>query len=81
MARRLLIGAAAVLLSAIAIAPAQAQGQRHWRPELRRLHALCDQGYKPACIRFGFILGANQGRRQEWRREHPNWWWWQPWIR
>jgi len=79
MARRYLIGAAAVLLGAIAIAPAPAQAQQ--RPELQRLHALCDQGYRPACIRFGYILGANRARHREWRREHPNWWWWQPWAR
>ena len=82
MARKLPIAAAALLLAStagIALAPAPAQAQ--WRPQLQRLHALCDQGYKPACIRFGFILGANQGRTAEWRREHPNWWWWQPWIR
>ena len=79
MARHLIIGAAALLLlGGIAATPAHAQ---RGRAELQRLHALCEQNYKPACIRFGYILGANRGRQAEWRREHPNWWWWQPWVR
>jgi hypothetical protein len=81
MVRRLLIAAAAVLFGGIAIAPLPAQAQEHWRRELRRMHRLCDQDYKPACIRFGYILGSHQMRHSEWRRENPNWWWWQPWAR
>jgi hypothetical protein len=79
MARTLLI-AAALVLGALAMTPAPASAQR-WEPEMRRLHTLCDRGYKPACIRFGYILGMNRGRQAEWRRLHPNWWWWQPWVR
>ena len=81
MVHRLLIGAAALLVAGVAIAAGPAEAQRRWGPQLQRLHALCEQGYKPACIRFGYILGANQGREGQWRRDHPNWWWWQPWAR
>ena len=81
MSRRLVIGAAVLLLAGLVLLPGAAQAQRRWGPELQRLHSLCDQGYKPACIRFGYILGANQGRHQQWRRDHPNWFWWQPWMR
>ena len=79
MARSTLhIAAVALLLAGIATTPAAAQqGQR--RAEMKRLHALCDQGYKPACIRFGIMIGRNQERVAEWRREHPNWWWWERW--
>ncbi len=76
----LFIGAAAVGLCAMSAIPAQAQPQ-HWQPELARLHAQCDQGYRPACIRFGVILGRNQERQAEWRRLHPDWYYWEPWAR
>ena len=78
MSRKLLLGAAALLFLGAATAPANAQqGQR--RAQLERFHALCDQGYRPACIRFGILIGENRGRVGEWRREHPNWWWWERW--
>ena len=76
MALTLYIAAVALLFAGIATTPAAAQqGQR--RAEMQRLHTLCDQGYKPACIRFGIMIGRNQERLAEWRREHPNWWWWE----
>ena len=78
MARTLYIAAALLLLAGIATTPAAAQqGQR--RAEMKRLYTLCDRNYKPACIRFGIMIGQNQGRRAEWRRKHPNWWWWERW--
>jgi hypothetical protein len=76
MAHTLHIAAVALLFVGIAAAPADAQqGQR--RAEMQRLHNLCDQGYKPACIRFGIMICQNQVRLAQWRREHPNWWWWE----
>jgi hypothetical protein len=78
MIRKLLIGAVALLLVGIAASPADAQQGRR-RAEMQRLHALCDQGYKPACIRFGIMIGENRGRQEQWRRDHPNWYWWERW--
>ena len=78
MLRKLLIAAAALFIVASSTAPADAQQGRR-RAEMERLFALCDQNYKPACIRFGIMIGENRGRTQEWRREHPNWWWWERW--
>lgn len=78
MLRKLLIGAAACAVLAVATTPADAQQGRR-RAEMARLHGLCDQGYRPACIRFGVLIGENRGRVAEWRREHPEWWWWQRW--
>ena len=80
MIRKLLIAAAGILALGVATAPAEAQ-QGRWRPELERLHGLCNQGYRPACIRFGYILGEQRINEARWRREHPDWWWWQPWVR
>ena len=74
MRRTLYVATAALLFFCFAAPSADAQGQR--RAEMARLHALCDQNYKPACIRFGIMIGQNQARWADWRREHPNWWWW-----
>ena len=79
MSRKLLVGLAAVVLAAIsAAAPANAQQGRR-QAEMQRLYLLCEENYKPACIRFGIMIGENRGRVREWRREHPNWWWWERW--
>ena len=41
---------------AVALAmPAKAQ-QRSVPQILERSHALCDQDYKPACIKLGFVI-------------------------
>ena len=59
--------------------PATAQ-QRPVPQILERLHALCDQDYKPACIKLGFVIGRLQpGVARKLRRDHPEWWWWERW--
>ena len=65
---------------AVALAmPATAQ-QRSVPQILERLHALCDQDYKPACIKLGFVIGRLQpGIARKLRRDHPEWWWWERW--
>jgi hypothetical protein len=79
MRRNLAVGVAALLLIGVgAAAPAQAQRGRR-QAEMDRLYRLCEQNYKPACIRFGITIGENRGRQQEWRRDHPNWYWWERW--
>ncbi len=40
-------------------------------------HQLCDKGDRRACVRFGILIGENRERRDEWRRAHPEWWWWE----
>jgi len=84
MARKLLTGTMALLLAGIAVLPAQAQQPPPPRErivaEMNRLHRLCDEGYKPACIQFGIMLGKQQQRAAQWRRSNPEWWWWEPWI-
>jgi hypothetical protein len=51
-----IIGVALALALAM---PATAQ-QRSAPQILERLHALCDQNYKPACIKLGFVIGRLQ---------------------
>jgi hypothetical protein len=36
------------------------------------LRGLCDAGDRGACVRLGIIIGENRGRREAWRREYPN---------
>jgi hypothetical protein len=78
MFEKLMLVAAALLVFAVATTPADAQQGRR-QAEMARLHRLCNQNYKPACIRFGIMIGENRGRTAEWRREHPDWWWWERW--
>ena len=76
MVRIWIIGIALALALAM---PATAQ-QRSAPQILERLHALCDQDYKPACIKLGFVIGRLQpGVARKLRRDHPEWWWWERW--
>jgi hypothetical protein len=56
------------------------QSPEEARETLMHLHDLCHQNYKPACIRFGFVMGSqHQAEIEEWHRIHPDWWWWERW--
>jgi hypothetical protein len=71
-----------IMGSALALAlamPAAAQ-PRSVTNALERLHTLCDQNYKPACIRLGvYIAKLPSGAARSLRRDHPEWWWWERW--
>ena len=75
IARTALAGLAiSILAGALAPAPTLAQNARD--AELVGFHQLCYKGDRKACIRFGILIGQNQERHAEWRRLHPEWWWW-----
>jgi hypothetical protein len=57
--------------------PARAQDFRAREAELAGLHQLCDRGDRKACVRFGMILGEMRERHADWRRGHPEWFWWE----
>jgi hypothetical protein len=65
----LAIGAIPASVSALAQSPREA--------EIVGLHQLCDHGDRRACVRFGMLIGENRERHAEWRRQHPDWWWWE----
>lgn len=71
-----------IIVSALVFAiamPAAAQ-QRSVPEILARLHALCDQAYKPACIKLGLVIGRLPAfAARKLRRDHPEWWWWERW--
>jgi hypothetical protein len=47
------------------------------REAMFRLREECERGDRRACVRFGMILGRNQDREAEWRRERPEYFWWE----
>ena len=79
MRSKLLLAASALSIAAAAgvsmSGPARAQTDR--QAEILGFHQLCDHGDRKACIRFGMLLGQNMERHAEWRRAHPEWWWWE----
>jgi hypothetical protein len=75
----IVITSAVLGLFASAIAapgPARAQDRLAREAELAGLHQLCDRGDRKACVRFGMILGEMRERHADWRRQHPEWFWW-----
>jgi hypothetical protein len=78
MASKSVLAAAsiAVAISVVASAPSQAQSAR--QIEMAELHKKCEQGRsRRACIRFGILIGENRQRHTDWRKLHPDWWWWE----
>jgi hypothetical protein len=79
MRSKLLLVASTIAVAMAASIPmsvtARAQDAR--QAELLGYHQLCDHGDRKACIRFGMMLGQNMDRHAEWRRLHPEFWWWE----
>jgi hypothetical protein len=76
MSLRLTLIALAGLMAA-ALPATSSQAQEDLRERLRILHAECQAGSKVSCIRFGIIMGKNYEKQAEWRREHPEWFYWE----
>ena len=72
----MLLAAASALSLGIINAATPAQAQDH-DDMIRRLHYECDRGDRRACVRFGIMLGESRERHAEWRRTHPEYWWWE----
>ena len=78
MYSKLAVGGAAALMGVAAFtwsATPRAQSARE--AEMIGFHQLCDRGDRKACIRFGIMIGENRERHAEWRRLHPEFWWWE----
>jgi hypothetical protein len=78
MYSKLAVGATTALIGIAAFAlttTPRAQSARE--AELVGFHQLCDRGDRKACIRFGIMIGENRERHAEWRRLHPEFWWWE----
>ena len=78
MPGKLVLGAAALSVVGIAaIASSGVRAQSAREAEMIGFHQLCEKGDRKACIRFGIMIGENRERHAEWRRLHPDWWWWE----
>ena len=42
------------------------------RVRLMELREACEDGDRRSCVRFGIIIGENRERRAQWRRENPD---------
>jgi hypothetical protein len=77
------ITSAILISTASVVAPAgpTLAQERDWRDreeQLVRLHQRCTDGDRRACIYFGFIIGEWRDRRDQWRANFPDWFWWEP---
>jgi hypothetical protein len=50
--------------------------QEEIRASMFRLREDCERNDRRACVRFGVIIGQNQDHEAEWRRERPEYFWW-----
>ena len=66
---KLTLIAVAATISSVGSLPVQAQDRV--TSEGQRLHKLCSDGDKGACIRFGMMFNENRAHHEEWRRSHP----------
>jgi hypothetical protein len=83
MIRRAILVAATMLatipgamLAGTSTAGAQA-GAVAREAELISLHRLCDAGDRKACVKFGMALGEMREHHAEWRRTHPEFFFWE----
>jgi hypothetical protein len=71
------IAAVALLGIVAAGSSAVVRAQSAREAEMVGFHQLCDRGDRKACVRFGIMIGENRERHTEWRRAHPEFWWWE----
>ena len=62
-------------MAAMIAPPAHAQDAAE--AEIIGYHQLCQKGDRRACVHFGILIGENRALHAEWRRLHPDWWWWE----
>jgi hypothetical protein len=54
----------------------QREQQAELGERLTAFHVACERGDRRACVRFGILIGENRERVVEWRRERPDFFWW-----
>jgi hypothetical protein len=52
--------------------PPRAAARDELRERMLELRGRCEDGDRRACVRLGIIIGENRERRAQWRREHPD---------
>ena len=51
--------------------PAPPARRDELRDRMLELRGACEDGDKRSCVRLGILIGENRARREAWRREHP----------
>jgi len=58
--------------------PGPGPGRRdELRARMFELRQACQDGDRRACVRFGILIGENRARREQWRRDNPELFWWE----
>ena len=52
--------------------PPRAVARDELRERMLDLRARCEDDDRRACVRLGILIGENRERRAQWRREHPD---------
>jgi hypothetical protein len=55
----------------------QREQQEEFGERLSAFNLACERGDRRACVRFGILIGENRERSIEWRRERPDFFWWE----
>jgi hypothetical protein len=76
MIAKSLLAAAGIAVAMFVASDLPVYAQSAAEAELIGFHQLCDKGDRRACVRFGILIGENRERHAEWRRLHPEWFWW-----
>jgi len=77
MIARSLLAATGIAVAMFVASDLPVYAQSPAEAQLLGYHQLCDKGDRRACVRFGIMIGENRERHVEWRRLHPEWWWWE----
>jgi hypothetical protein len=51
--------------------PVVAPPRDQLRERMLQLRQACEEEDKRSCVRLGILIGENRARREAWRREHP----------
>ena len=62
-------------LALASVRPAFAQSDA--QAEIRSYHLRCEQGERKACVVFGMAIEHHRDMQGEWRRTHPEWFWYE----
>lgn len=71
------LATAAVIAASLGAMTLSAKAQDAREAEIVGFHQLCDHGDRRACVRFGMLIQQNHDRQAQWRRTHPEWFWWE----
>lgn len=53
------------------------RAQNAHEAEIIGFHQLCDKGDKRACVRFGMMIEHDRDMHGQWRKTHPEFFWWE----